>query len=161
MKKVLFIGQAPPKTTIDRPFGRTKLYSWFESIEISEEYIQNYFYFGALINYFPGLNHKSHKEPSKEEILAEKPKLINFIKEVNPDIYIPVGKLAIQSVLNLENIKLEELIGKSFSINPHDCLGKEIRVIPLPHPSGASTWFYKPENKILLQKALQFLKQSL
>jgi hypothetical protein len=33
-------------------------------------------------------------------------------------------------------------------------------VIPLPHPSGRSTWLVRPENQERLERALELLKQS-
>jgi hypothetical protein len=40
-------------------------------------------------------------------------------------------------------------------------LGREVATIPLPHPSGASTWVFKPKNKILLNQAVCLLKKEL
>jgi hypothetical protein len=30
-------------------------------------------------------------------------------------------------------------------------------IIPLPHPSGASTWHQKPENRKLVKKAIRLI----
>jgi len=34
-------------------------------------------------------------------------------------------------------------------------------VIPLPHPSGASSWIHQPGNAALLEAALELLKARL
>jgi hypothetical protein len=34
-------------------------------------------------------------------------------------------------------------------------------VIPLPHPSGASSWFYQNDNKKLLDRAIQLIGTEL
>lgn len=36
----------------------------------------------------------------------------------------------------------------------------ELEVIPLPHPSGRSTWLIRPENQGRLERALELLKAS-
>jgi len=162
MKGFAFIGQAMPKPPYpDRPFGRTKLYSWFESIGVSEEYIKKYFSFSAVVSYFPGSKHGSHIVPSDKEIAAERPVLKVFLNKVKPDVIIPVGKLAINECLQQKIISLEEVVGKEYFADPFGLMGIKKIIIPLPHPSGASTWFYQKNNKELLGKALLLLKSEL
>ena len=33
-------------------------------------------------------------------------------------------------------------------------------VIPLPHPSGASSWIHQARNKILLEKAIELIGEA-
>jgi uracil-DNA glycosylase len=161
MQRTLFVGQALPRTDPGRPFGRTHLYRWFDSVGISEEVIAQFFYFTALANYFPGSAGRSHRVPSPEEIVSERPRLIKEINEVQPEIIIPVGKLSIQEFLGIENVKLDQVIGNKFQRDPLNTLGHEIPIIPFPHPSGASSWYYQPENQQLLKNALQLLRLEL
>jgi uracil-DNA glycosylase len=158
MKRVYFIGQAPPRTDPSRPFGRSKLYGWLESIGIGLDLVDSYFSFGALVGHFPGSKNGSHKLPTPAEIKDYLPEFKEKLLEVNPDIVIPVGKLSICYCLGREQIKLEEEIGKIYQIDPYAMLGRKITVIPFPHPSGASSWYYKEANKPKLAKALQLLK---
>ena len=161
MKTVYFIGQAPPRTDPVRPFGRSKLYVWLESIGIGLDFVDRYFHFGALIGHFPGSKHGSHKLPTPAEIKKYEPVFKRELERVNPDIVVPVGKLSIGYCLNRDTIRLEEEIGKIYQVDPYQKLGHNISVIPFPHPSGASSWYYKAENKPRLAKALQHLKTEL
>jgi hypothetical protein len=34
-------------------------------------------------------------------------------------------------------------------------------VIPLPHPSGASSWIHESRNKVLLEKAIELIGEAL
>jgi hypothetical protein len=34
-------------------------------------------------------------------------------------------------------------------------------VIPLPHPSGASSWVHQSENKILLERGINLIGEAL
>ena len=89
--------------------------------------------------------------------LTQKINITNF----SPEIVVPIGKLSLSYCLNREVNLLEDFIGKSYLVNPYQALNKKLIVIPLPHPSGASTWRHKKENKKLLKLALAKLKQEL
>jgi uracil-DNA glycosylase len=163
MKRVAFVGQAMPKPPFpDKPFGRTHLYKWFEAVGISEEIINTQFFFAAVVSYFPGaVKGKGHLVPTPAEIEAERPVLKKFLDDTSPDIIVPIGKISIQEALNVKNPLMHEYIGKSFTGKPFNLMAEEKLIIPLPHPSGASTWFFKEENKVLLQEALRLLKENL
>lgn len=163
MKKVFFIGQAMPKPPYpDRPFGRTKLYQWFQDAGISDEVVENQFYFSALVAYFPGsVKGKGHLVPTPAQIAEERPRLVKEILELKPDVFVAVGKLATEELLNVTGIKLDDYIGKSFEANPFDLLESARPLIPLAHPSGASTWFYKKTNRQLLDLGLKLLHEEL
>jgi uracil-DNA glycosylase len=61
-----------------------------------------------------------------------------------------VGKLAINQFLRFD--KLTEVIGQRFSWQG---AGYRTELIPLPHPSGASTWHRTEPGKSLLHRALE------
>lgn len=162
MKKVLFVGQAMP--AIKRhPHHWPSLNVWLYSIGLTDIDIQENFKYTALVNYFPGYQEKGgHKVPTKEAISKESERLKNTIMDFDPEVLVTIGKLSLTYCLNQKINKLDNnYIGKSFKVNPYGMLSKEILVIPLPHPSGASTWIYKEGNKILLQKALTTLKNKI
>jgi uracil-DNA glycosylase len=69
---------------------------------------------------------------------------------LRPTLVLPVGRLAISEVLGRE-APLAEVVGKGLRREYH---GVEADVIPLPHPSGASTWFKVEPGKTLLARAL-------
>jgi hypothetical protein len=66
---------------------------------------------------------------------------------------LAVGTLAIYEVLGREAAKkkLDELVGHVERVTWH---GREVDVIALPHPSGASPWHKMEPGKTLLAKAL-------
>jgi uracil-DNA glycosylase len=66
---------------------------------------------------------------------------------------IPVGRLAIARFVDAR--LLAEVIGKQWTLELEG-VGR-VDVIPLPHPSGASTWFKKEPGKTLLGRALHMI----
>ena len=67
---------------------------------------------------------------------------------MRPEIVVPVGRLAIRELLGIG--RLSETVGETFG---HD----GVVYVPLPHPSGVSTWVKVPENKDRLCRALAVL----
>lgn len=159
MKRVIFIGQAMPRFKKDLHDWPT-LNAWLHLVDITEDQIRANFFYSALVDYFPGSKGGSHLVPTDAEIKKEHKRLVQTIKDFNPDVVVPIGKLSISECLQKEFSALHEDIGKVFHADPYQALGKSLTIIPLPHPSGASTWRHKPENKVLLQKALQLLKET-
>jgi uracil-DNA glycosylase len=159
MKKVLFVGQAMPAVK-RHPHHWPSLNLWLYSIGLTDTDIQENFLYTALVDYFPGYKNKSHRAPSKEEIKKERERLKKIINGFNPEIVVSIGKLSIANCLGVKEIVLSDHIGKSYKINPYNLYQKEVVIIPLPHPSGASTWVYKEGNRALLQKALLTLKKE-
>jgi uracil-DNA glycosylase len=160
MKKAIFVGQAMPRFK-SHPHDWPSLNLWLLTIGIRDKQIRKYFLYSALVDYFPGAFNGSHRAPSLEEIVKERPRLKKIIDDFDPDLVIPIGKLSISYCLNMSFKKLNEVVGKTYEADPYNLLGKQLTVIPLPHPSGASTWKHKDENKLLLEKALYLLKNNL
>jgi uracil-DNA glycosylase len=77
-----------------------------------------------------------------------RPHLVRDFELVSPEVVILVGGLAIKEVLGVS--KLSEAVG---AIHRRD----GIVYVPLPHPSGASTWLNSPENKARLEESLAML----
>lgn len=160
MKRVIFIGQAMPRSKKDL-HDWPSLNAWLYSIDITEGQIKENFFYSALVDYFPGSKGGSHRVPREKEIIREKRRLKNTIKNFGPDIVVPIGRLSISYCFQTERPSLKDYIGKSFVSNPYGLMDKEILIIPFPHPSGASTWYKKPENEKLVKKALKTLKENL
>jgi len=159
-KKILILGQALPEKPVDVPFQRTRLYRWLESVGITKKDIMERFVFNALLDVFPGKVKGKDREPTQEEIKDNIPRLLQLIEDNNIDIVIPVGKLAITAVLNRDGVELQEVIGTEYAAKPFNSGNREIVIIPLPHPSGLSTWTFKDGNKELLEKALEHIKRN-
>ena len=160
MKRTVFVGQAMPRVKKD-PHDWPSLNQWLYSIKIRPNQIRKHFLYSALVDYFPGAKNGSHRVPSAKEIIDERRRLKNTINDFNPDILVPIGKLSISYCLQTHNLALKDYIGRTFNLNPFGLLERELIIIPFPHPSGASTWHKKLENRKLVIKALKTFKENL
>lgn len=161
--KVMLIGQAPGQVeaTGGRPFmgraGKT-LWKWFERAGLDEATVRRTIYIAAVTRCYPG-PHKSgrgDRVPSPREQRACSDWLDAELRIIRPRLLIPVGKLAIARFL--PDQPLDELIGRAHAVE-YD--GGRTTVIPLPHPSGASSWIYQGDHPQLLDRALRLLKSHL
>lgn len=156
---VLLIGQAPGFREIEvhRPFAWTAgktLFKWFSGIGLEENAFRKKVYMSAVCRCFPGKNPKGgDRVPDATEIQNCSCWLQTEIKILQPALIIPVGKLAINQLLNFG--KLTEVVGRRHSVEINE---KHTDVIPLPHPSGASTWHRTEPGKTLLAEALHRIK---
>jgi uracil-DNA glycosylase len=72
---------------------------------------------------------------------------------LRPRLLLPVGKLAIAQLMPVP--RLNDVIGQQWTYRSSE--GWEADVIPLPHPSGASTWFKMEPGRTLLAQALDLI----
>ena len=165
MSKILLIGQAPgiKERDIRKPFAWTAgktLFKWFATLDVNEESFRDAVYMTAICRCFPGkkivkgIVKGGDRVPDKQEIKQCSKWLGNEVKILQPSLIIPVGKLAISQLMTVD--KLDKVIGQSFSVDYYEHVTD---VIPLPHPSGASTWHQRDPGKSLLHKALRKIKR--
>jgi len=64
-------------------------------------------------------------------------------------------------VLGIDNINLSDVIGNSYFKKIFKLSNSELVIIPLPHPSGLSSWIYKDKNHELLKKGLILIQNQL
>ena len=74
------------------------------------------------------------------------------LRLLRPALVLTVGGLAARAIIGAKT--LTECIGKSYLID-------EAVVIPLPHPSGASSWLNDTTNRARLGKALTHARREL
>jgi uracil-DNA glycosylase len=159
LSPVMLIGQAPgdKEGPAGKPFAWTAgktLFKWFESIGLSEKSFRSRVYMAAVCRCFPGKNPKGgDRVPSQEEIDNCRVWLERELQLLQPQLLIPVGKLAITQFMPA--VRLAELIGQSHRLVLD---GRSCDLIPLPHPSGASTWHRTEPGKSLLQHALALIR---
>jgi len=157
LSPVLLIGQAPGahEGALARPFAWTAgktLFSWFAELGLPEAEFRARVYMAAVCRCFPGKNPGGgDRVPTPAEIAACENWLAAEVALLRPRLVIPVGKLAIAQVLP-DTQKLDQVVGKTVRAVLH---GHETDVIPLPHPSGASTWHRIEPGKSLLRRALR------
>jgi uracil-DNA glycosylase len=157
--KVILVGQAPgdKEPVLGRPFAWTAgktLFKWFEdAVGLTEQEFRASIYMAAVARCFPGKRPEGgDRVPSRDEVAN-----CSFWREeefriLRPSLVIPVGKLGLSQFLAVE--KLEDAVGKQFRVRSS---GHGFDVIPLPHPSGASTWHRVEPGKTLLARALELI----
>lgn len=152
---VMLMGQAPGERegALGRPFAWTAgktLFGWFERIGMDEQRFRQSVFMNAVCRCFPGKHPRGgDRVPSRQEIAVCAEWMQAEFELVRPRLVIPVGKLAIQQLLPVS--KLTDVVG---SVSTVERNSREIDVIPLPHPSGASTWHRTAPGKTLLDEAL-------
>lgn len=160
VSKVMLIGQAPGdrEGPAGKPFAwtaGTTLFKWFASIGLDEQAFRSRVYMAAVCRCFPGKKPKGgDRVPSKAEIARCSDWLEREYELLQPDLLIPVGKLAITRFLEVH--KLTDVIGK---VHRLDLQNRPVDLIPLPHPSGASTWHRTEPGITLLQQALKRIEK--
>jgi len=157
--KVLLVGQAPgdKEGIMGKPFAWTAgktMFKWFASIGLEQEDFRQRVYMAAVCRCFPGKKPKGgDRVPSEEEIQNCSKWLDAEIEILRPQLIIPVGKLAIEQFMDVG--RLVDVIGHEFELEEN---GGLIDIIPLPHPSGASTWHRTEPGISLLRKSLSLIE---
>jgi uracil-DNA glycosylase len=155
---ILLVGQAPGEKEgpAGKPFAWTAgktLFNWFGSIGLEEIRFRDQVYMSAVCRCFPGKNPKGgDRVPSRDEISNCNRWLSREIELLQPQLILPVGKLAISQFLPVK--KLTDIIGRN---HPITLAHGDTDLIPLPHPSGASTWHRTQPGKGLLEQALRMI----
>jgi len=160
LARVLLVGQAPGprEAALGKPFawtaGRT-LFGWFASeLGVDEEAVRRHVYLSAVTRCFPGkAPGGGDRRPDPDEVARCRPWLRAEVELMRPRLLIPVGTLAIAEVMGHRG-PLSEVVGTSHRLVFE---GHRADVIPLPHPSGASTWHRTEPGKTLLARALGLL----
>ena len=153
---IITIGQAPGVTEVEagRPFnagsGR-RLFQWLAAAGIDEIWFRQTQYMTAVTKCFPGKQKSGggDRVPTRAEQDLCHPFLAREIELVNPELIIPIGRLAIQQFFS-PKLALEDLIGTE-----HEQGGRWL--VPLPHPSGASRWHQLPENRARIDRAVALI----
>ncbi len=156
--RVMIVGQAPGVTEVEaqRPFNASsgrRLFQWLAEAGWDEDEFRLTQYMTAITKCYPGKSPggKGDRAPSRAEQKLCAPFLERELAQVAPEIIIPVGGLAIRRFLG--KVKLADAVGTAAQDNA------DRWIVPLPHPSGASLWLNKPENQVLIQRAIEHLRR--
>ena len=155
-QRAFMFGQAPgAQEGVERlPWrgraGRT-LRRW---LELDEHEFYATFYCASVTRCYPG------KAPSGRGDRTPTPReqeLCAFWREwefrlIRPDLIVPVGGLAARRLLGLKSVS--EFVGRRYEHNG-------AVVIPLPHPSGASSWLNEPANRERVAEATALIRDEL
>ena len=130
--------------------GRT-LRRW---LDLDEEAFYATFYCASVTRCYPG------KAPSGRGDRTPTPReqeLCSFWRDwelrlIRPGLIVPVGGLAARRLLGLKSVT--ECVGSRFELD-------DAVAIPLPHPSGASSWLNNPANRARVTEAVGLIRQEL
>jgi uracil-DNA glycosylase len=130
--------------------GRT-LRRW---LELDEDKFYGTFYCASVTRCYPG------KAPSGRGDRTPAPReqeLCTFWREwelrlIRPELIVPVGGLAARRLLGLTSVT--ECVGSRFEIDG-------AAAIPLPHPSGASSWLNHAANRVRVEEAVGLIREEL
>jgi uracil-DNA glycosylase len=161
--KVMLVGQAPGKVEAvgGRPFagraGKT-LFRWLERAGIDEATARRRIYIAAVTRCYPGPSPsgRGDRVPSNREQDACAKWLDAELEIIRPPLLIPVGRLAMLRFL--PNLPLDQLIGRAHEVEHR---GGRAIAVPLPHPSGASSWIHQGDHPKLLDSALALIHEEL
>jgi len=159
----MLVGQAPGQTESagGRPFagraGKT-LFKWLARAGLDEPTARELLYISAVTRCYPGPHRagRGDRVPSPGERARCGGWLADELRIIRPAVIIPVGRLAIESFLGA--VPLASVVGQEHHVD--HAAGPSL-VIPLPHPSGASSWIHVAEHKVLLERALELIGQRL
>jgi uracil-DNA glycosylase len=154
----MVVGQAPgiTETQVGRPFngpsGR-RLFDWLAQAGWKEAEFRANQYVTAVTKCYPGKasGGKGDRVPTRAEQKLCAPFLRQELALVQPRLIIPVGGLAVHRFLG--SARLADVVGEVVQ----DETGRWI--VPLPHPSGASLWLNRSENRERVSQALAHLRR--
>lgn len=161
-QRAYLLGQAPGIVEGDerRPWrGRAgkQLRRW---LGLDEEAFYTTFYCASVTRCYPGRvpggrGDRAPSPPERELCARWRDEELRLLA---PRLVVPVGGLAIQGLLGgglrPVALPLTGLIGERFERDG-------AVVIPLPHPSGASSWPHQPGNRERLERALAAIREEL
>lgn len=158
LSPVMLIGQAPGvrEGPAGKPFAWTAgktMFGWFAQLGLTEDEFRRRVYMAAVCRCFPGKapgGGGGDRVPDADEIARCGRHLAAEARILRPRLVIPVGKLAIAQLVPGAD-KLADIVGTE---RRAALGGVEVDAIPLPHPSGASTWHRTEPGKTLLAEAL-------
>lgn len=123
-------------------------------LDMDEERFYATFYCASVTRCYPGRAPSGRGDrtptPAEQELCA-------FWRDwelrlLQPRLIVTVGGLAAQRLLGLRSVS--ELVGNRYELG-------DAAVVPLPHPSGASSWLNAPENRARVVEAAALVHAEL
>lgn len=155
----LLVGQAPGvlEVEIGLPFagtaGRT-LRRWLAPLGVTDHAsFLDLFAVAAVAKCYPGRipGGRGDRVPSRGERANCLPWTNAALRLLDPRLVVPVGRLAIDDWLG--RAALSDVIGERFEVDGRI-------VVPLPHPSGASSWTNLPAHRELIARAVELIREA-
>lgn len=123
-------------------------------LELDEATFYATFYCASVTRCYPGrtASGRGDRAPTPEEQDLCEPWRDRELELLHPRLIVTVGGLALRRMLGLT--ELTPCVGERFDRNG-------VPVVPLPHPSGASSWPHAPANRARLDRALELVRTEL
>ena len=155
-QRAFLFGQAPGIVEGEerRPWrgraGKT-LRRW---LELDEEAFYATFYCASVTRCYPGRapSGRGDRTPTPEEQRLCEHWRDTELRLLRPALVVTVGGLAARRLLGLTSVT--ESVGARYDLNG-------VPAIPLPHPSGASSWLNLPENRARVADAAALVRSEL
>jgi uracil-DNA glycosylase len=123
-------------------------------LELDEDEFYATFYCASVTRCYPGRapSGRGDRTPTPAER-----ELCSFWREwelklIRPRLVVPVGGLAIRALLGISG--LADCIGNCYELDG-------AAAVPLPHPSGASSWLNSSANRDLTARAAKLVRDEL
>jgi len=123
-------------------------------LELEEDEFYATFYCASVTRCYPGraLSGRGDRTPTPRE-----QELCAFwraweLEILRPRLIVPVGGLAIRRLLGISG--LVDCVGRRYELDG-------TAVVPLPHPSGASSWLNSPSNRELTARGAELVRREL
>jgi uracil-DNA glycosylase len=123
-------------------------------LELEEDEFYKTFYCASVTRCYPGRapSGRGDRTPTPRE-----QELCSFWKDwelelLRPRLIVPVGGLAIRRLLGISG--LAACGGRRYEL-------EGATVVPLPHPSGASSWLNSPANRELTAQGARLVREQL
>jgi uracil-DNA glycosylase len=123
-------------------------------LELDEDEFYATFYCASVTRCYPGRarSGRGDRAPSPEEQrLCERWRDAE-LRLLRPSLVVTVGGLAARRLLGVTSVT--ESVGRRYDLDG-------AIAIPLPHPSGASSWLNVPENRERVAAAVRVIKDAL
>ena len=154
-QKAFILGQAPGIVEGEerRPWrgraGQT-LRRW---LDMDEDAFYTTFYCASVTRCYPG---RAPAGGGDRTPTAREQELCSFWREwelelIRPRLIVTVGGLALKRLLGRTG--LSESVGRQYELGT-------ATVVPLPHPSGASSWLNDPANRALVVAAARVIREE-
>ncbi|HVW89799.1 MAG TPA: uracil-DNA glycosylase family protein [Gaiellaceae bacterium] len=123
-------------------------------LEMDEETFYATFYCASVTRCYPGrqASGRGDRTPTPEEQRLCERWRDHELRLLRPRLVVPVGGLAARRLLGVKSVT--ECVGARFELDG-------AVAIPLPHPSGASSWLNLAENRERVAAAVAAIKEQL
>lgn len=154
--RAYLFGQAPGPVEGEerRPWRGRAGHTLRRWLELDEDEFYRVFHCASVTRCDPGRSPsgRGDRVPTPAERALCAPWRDEELRLLRPSLVVTVGGLAAHTLLGQR--RLTDVVGKSFT-------WEDAIAVPLPHPSGASSWLNDPVNRARLGKAIVHVRREL